>query len=63
MFLQNCLWVLRYLKISNFGYPVPKITENAQPYIHVCIFLMGQTESNYSQSDKHTRSAFKPIHY
>ena len=29
MFLQNCLRVLGYLKISNFGYPVPEITDNA----------------------------------
>ena len=28
MFLQNSLRVPRYPKISNFGYPVPKITEN-----------------------------------
>ena len=29
--LQNCLRVPGYPKISNFGYPVPEITENAQP--------------------------------
>ena len=29
--LQNCLRVPEYLKISNFGYSVPEITENAQP--------------------------------
>ena len=32
MFLQNCLQVPGYPKISNFGYPVPKITKNVQPY-------------------------------
>ena len=38
MFLQSCLWLPEYPKISNFGYPVPEIhvTENAQSYhIHV----------------------------
>ena len=29
VFLQNCLRVTGYPKISNFGYPVPEITENA----------------------------------
>ena len=28
---QNCLRVPGYPKISNFGSPVPEITENAQP--------------------------------
>ena len=27
-----CLRVPRYSKISNFGYPVPEITKNVQPY-------------------------------
>ena len=31
VFLQNCLRVPGYPKISNFGYPVPEITKNAQP--------------------------------
>ena len=31
MVLQNCLRVPGYPKISNFRYPVPEITENAQP--------------------------------
>ena len=31
MFLQNCLRVPGYPKISNFEYPVHEITENAQP--------------------------------
>ena len=31
VFLQNCLGVPGYPKISNFGYPIPEITENAQP--------------------------------
>ena len=26
-----CLRVPEYTRISNFGYPVPEITENAQP--------------------------------
>ena len=34
MFLQNCLRVPGYPKIFNFGYPVPEITDNAQPYIN-----------------------------
>ena len=33
MFLQTCSRVLGYPKIYNFGYLVPEITENAQPYI------------------------------
>ena len=28
-FLQNCLRVPGYTKISTFGYPVPEITKNA----------------------------------
>ena len=32
LFLQNCLLVPGYPKISYFGYPVPEMTENAQPY-------------------------------
>ena len=32
VFLQNCLQVPGYPKISNFRYLVPEITENAQPY-------------------------------
>ena len=31
MLLQNCLRVPRYPKISNFGFPVPEITRDAQP--------------------------------
>ena len=34
MFLQNCLRIPGYPKISNFGYPIPEITENTQPYRH-----------------------------
>ena len=32
-FLQNCLQVPGYPKISNFGYPLPEITENTQPKV------------------------------
>ena len=32
VFLQNCLQVPGYPKISNFRCPVPKTTENAQRY-------------------------------
>ena len=32
MFLHDCLRVTGYPKISNFGYPVPEITLNVQPY-------------------------------
>ena len=31
MFLQNRLWVPGYPKISNFGYPVPEITDLCIP--------------------------------
>ena len=31
----NCLRVPGYPKIFNFGYPVPEIIENAQPYVEV----------------------------
>ena len=57
VFLQNCLRVSWYPKISNFGYPVTEITENAQPYnmdqgldalltlewMHFCYFLVDDT--------------------
>ena len=29
--LKQIVWALRYAKISKFGYPVPKITNNTQP--------------------------------
>ena len=37
LFLQNCLRVPGYPKISNFGYPVPEKTENTQPFVYRCI--------------------------
>ena len=39
MFLQNCLQIPGYPKISNFGYPVPEMTENTQPYLDLLYYL------------------------
>ena len=48
MFLQNCLRVPRYPKISNFGCPVPEITQNTQPQDRPYRNVVGLTPLLYS---------------